>query len=117
MTVIKSEVGAAGFLAALTARGYQVTQVGEFATFPYTVEVGSRTGEQVMIGLQVPGDWPLSPPPGPHVRPKLGHPHGAVNPSPLGAEWEYWSRPAPNWSADRSVRAYLRHLRTLFSQL
>ena len=117
MTVIESGVGAAGFLAALAAHGYEVTPAGDFVIFPYTVEVGSRAGEQVRIGLQVPGDWPLSPPPGPHVSPRLGHPHGAVNPSPLGEDWEYWSRPAQNWPADRSVRAYLRHLRTLFSQL
>ena len=84
MTVVESGVGAAGFLAALAAHGYEVTQVGEFTIFSYTVEVGSRAGEQVRIGLQIPGDWPLSPPPGPHVSPKLGHPHGAVNPSPLG---------------------------------
>jgi len=117
MTVVESEVGAAGFLAALTAHGYMVTQCNEFAIFTYTVEVGSRVGQQIRVGLQVPGDWPLSPPPGPHVSPRIGHPHGAVSGSPLGGDWEYWSRPAQNWAADRSVRAYLRHLRTLFSQI
>ncbi len=117
MTMVEHGVGAAGFLAALTAHGYTAVQSNDFAVFPYAVEVGTRAGQQVKIGLQIPGDWPLSPPPGPHVSPRLGHPHGAVNPSPLGPDWEYWSRPAHNWAADRSMRAYLRHLRTLFSQL
>jgi hypothetical protein len=110
-------VGAAGFLAALTQAGFDITVRDGFATFAYLVEVGSRTGEQVQLGLAIPGDWPLSPPPGPHVNPRLGHPHGAVHDSPLGPDWEYWSRPVPNWTLDRSLRAYLRHLRALFAQL
>jgi hypothetical protein len=118
MTMVEQpQVGAAGFLAALAAHGYSVTEQAGFGIFPYTVEVGRRAGEQVKVGLLIPGDWPLSPPPGPHVSPRLGHPAGAVHPSPLGAEWEYWSRPAPSWPSDRSMRAYLRHLRTLFAQL
>lgn len=117
MTVAGGQVGAPGFVAALASHGYSVTEDREFAIFPYTVEIGSQAGRQVRIGLQKPGDWPLSPPPGPHVSPRLGHPHGSVHPSPLGADWEYWSRPVPNWAADRSLAAYLRHLRTLFSQL
>lgn len=117
MTTTLHEAGAAGFLAALADRGYQATMQDQFVVFPYVVEVGSRAGQQFTIGLQVPADWPLSPPPGPHIRPRIGHPHGAVSGSALGDDWEYWSRPAQNWAADRSVRAYLRHLRTLFSQL
>ncbi len=113
----QTQVGAAGFIAALTAHGYTVAVLDGFAIFPYTVEVGRRAGEQVTIGLLIPGDWPLSPPPGPHVSPRLGHPGGAVHASPLGSEWEYWSRPASTWASERSMRAYLRHLRTLFSQL
>lgn len=117
MIATQQETGVAGFLAALAAHGYQATTQGQFVVFAYVVEVGSRAGEHFTIGLQVPGDWPLSPPPGPHVRPRTGHPHGAVSRSDLGDDWEYWSRPAPNWSTDRGTRAYLRHLRTLFSQL
>jgi hypothetical protein len=116
-TIEQLQVGAAGFLAALASCGYTATEQGEFAVFPYTIEVGRRAGEQVTVGLLAPGDWPLSPPPGPHVSPRLGHPGGAVHASPLGADWEYWSRPVPDWAIDRSMRAYLRHLRTLFAQL
>jgi hypothetical protein len=120
-TVEQAPVGAAGFLAALAATGLQVDQQiaqgVEFAVFPYQIEVGDRVGEVVTVALAIQGDWPMSPPPGPHISPQLGHPGGAVHPSPLGPGWEYWSRPAPNWATDRSGRAYLRHLRTLFSQL
>ncbi|MFG1926854.1 hypothetical protein [Cryptosporangium sp. NPDC048952] len=117
MTAVHLEVGAAALVAALTASGYEVLQQGEFVTFAYRIEVGTRAGEEIRIGLQIPGDWPMSPPPGPHISPPFGHPGGAVHPSPLGTDWEYWSRPAQNWPADRTVRSYLRHLRTLFSQI
>ncbi|MDX3637134.1 MULTISPECIES: hypothetical protein [Streptomyces] len=120
MTTPLSEAGPAGMLAGLAAVGYTVRQRDGFAVFDYTIEVGPRTGETVRIGLALVQDWPLSPPPGPHVSPCFGHPHGAVHPSPLereGEGWEYWSRPAADWPADRTVRGYLRHLRTLFSQL
>ena len=117
MRIVQPEVNAAGLAAAFTAAGFQVVEQGPFVVFAYRIELGSRAGQEVRIGLQVPGDWPISPPPGPHVSPRLGHPHGAVHDSPLGSDWEYWSRPAQNWPADRTARAYLRHLRTLFSQM
>jgi hypothetical protein len=118
VTTVLPEVDAATLVAALTTSGYEVTVAqDQFAVFTYHIEVGSCAGQTVQIGLQIPGDWPLSPPPGPHVSPRLGHPQGAVHPSPLGPEWEYWSRPAQNWPVERTARAYLRHLRTLFSQI
>jgi hypothetical protein len=117
-TVQQPQVGAAGLIAALTGLGLSATLTSasgtEFAVFPYTIEVGSHAGQNVHIGLQVPGDWPITPPPGPHMSPPLGHPDGNVHASPLGTDWEYWSRPAQNWPADRSARAYMRHLRALF---
>jgi hypothetical protein len=116
-TAAQPVVSAAGFLAALTQAGFDVTTRDGHAVFAYLIEAGPKAGEQVQVGLAIPGDWPLSPPPGPHVSPRLGHPHGAVHDSPLGPTWEYWSRPVPNWTLDRSLRAYLRHLRTLFAQL
>ena len=88
-----------------------------FAVFTYTIEIGSRAGHVVEVGLEVPGDWPMSPPPGPHLHPRLDHPHGAVHASPLGPDWAYWSRPAQQWPAERTIRGYLRHLRTLFAQI
>lgn len=113
----QSTVGAAGFLAALADQGLSPTVPSDgFAVFPYVIQVGRLAGEEIHVGLAIPGDWPMSPPPGPHVKPRLGHPYGSVHTSPLGPDWEYWSRPIPNWPRDRSMRAYLRHLRTLFAQ-
>ncbi|WP_030234994.1 hypothetical protein [Streptomyces sp. NRRL S-350] len=114
--------GTAALHAGLLAAGYtpQLTTTSdgaEYVVFDYTVEIGPRAGTALRIGLQATADFPVTPPGGPQVSPQIGHPQGAVHPSPLGSEWEYWSRPAANWPADRSVRGYLRHLRTLFAQL
>jgi hypothetical protein len=89
-----------------------------FVEFKYEIPVGGKIGEIVSLALQPPGDWPLSCPPGPHVSPALGHPQGAVHGSPLGSDWQYWSRPFQNWpSTDRSFATYMAHVRTLFFQL
>lgn len=89
-----------------------------FVKFKYEIPVGGRLGQVVEVALQAPGDYPLSCPPGPHVSPRLGHPHGNVHDSPLGAEWEYWSRPMPGWpQSGRTLPVYMAHLRTLFAQL
>jgi hypothetical protein len=110
--------GAATFVAQLTEITGDVRYEGDFAIFEWSVPVGTRIGEVVTIALQLPADLPATPPSGPHVKPRLGHPQGAVHPSPLGDEWEYWSRPCPGWTqTDRSASAYLAHLRALFNQL
>ncbi|MFF1519723.1 hypothetical protein [Streptomyces sp. NPDC058305] len=121
MTTHQPLWGPAALHAGLLAAGYTPQHItasgGEFVAFDYTVETGCRAGTTVRVALQAPSDFPVTPPAGPQVTPRLGHPDGAVHPSPVGDDWEYWSRPASNWAADRSVRGYLRHLRTLFAQL
>jgi hypothetical protein len=110
-------VGAEEFLAQIRGEGIEPTVVQGIAIFDYAVEVGLLVGSNIRLGLAVPADFPLTPPPGPHVSPRLGHPLGAVHASPLGADWEYWSRPHPSWNqTDRSFAAYMRHIRTLFAQ-
>jgi len=101
--------------------------------FDFEVELGKHIGETVKLGLQIPDDWPASPPSGPFVSPRLlpisgstgrGRPWDAVHTvdgrgleDPTGV-WQYWSRPFTAWpKTDRSVRAYLRHLRTLFGEI
>ncbi|MFJ8351588.1 hypothetical protein ACIQ9J_35615 [Streptomyces sp. NPDC094153] len=117
MTAVMPEAGPAGMLAGLRQVGYAVEQSGNFAVFGYLIEVGPQAGTTVRIGLELVPDWPLSAPHGPHISPRLGHPHGAVHNSPLGQEWEHWSRPPADWAQDRTVRGYQRHLRTLFAQM
>lgn len=106
------------FAGQLRALGHQVEIRGQFVTFGFTIPVGRRAHEVVSLGMEVPGDFPATPPPGPHVSPQIGHPAGAVHPSSLGAEWEYWSRPFPGWAATpRTVSDYLAHVRSLFTEL
>lgn len=102
---------------ALVAAGYAATITGDFVTFPYEVPIGAHAGTTVQIGLQGP-DFPVNPPGGVHVSPRLQHPgDNAHHASPLGAAWIYWSRPYPNWAqSSRTASDYLAHIRKLFSQ-
>ena len=121
-------MAAADFTAQLRASGFTVTERPDGPiTFPFEIPIGCRAGERVELGFQVPSDFPASPPSGPHVSPRIlpihpdqsvGHPTGGVHESPLGSEWEYWSRPFPGWATtDRSARAYMGHIRHLFETL
>ena len=89
----------------------------EFVVFAYRVPIGQHANEEVRVGLQAP-DWPVNPPGGPHISPRLLHPGDtAHHHSPLGSDWIYWSRPHPRWAeGDRSLEEYLTHVRTLFAQ-
>jgi hypothetical protein len=122
--------GVEDFMAGLRALGYEPEQrVDGFVTFDYEIEVGPLASRLIKLALQAPGDWPANPPSGPYVSPRLlpvnpdatpGHPHGAVHEAPqLGPEWQYWSRPVvASWpQTDRTVLAYLGHLRHLFDTL
>ncbi|MBV9871515.1 MAG: hypothetical protein JO214_12925 [Frankiaceae bacterium] len=102
---------------ALIAEGYAASITGDFVTFPYVVPVGAHAGTTVQIGLQAP-DFPINPPGGVHVSPRLQHPgDSAHHASTLGPAWIYWSRPYPDWpQSARSASDYLAHLRKLFSQ-
>ena len=89
---------------------------GDLVVFKYEVPVGGRIGESIRLAVAQVPDWPLSCPPGPHVSPRLGHPSGNVHASPLGSDWEYWSRPFPGWATSpRTFRAYMGHVRALFA--
>lgn len=102
---------------ALQAAGYDAAIDGEFVTFPYVVPVGPHAGTTVTIGLSAP-DFPINPPGGVHVRPRIQHPgDNAHHASPLGPDWIYWSRPYPDWARSaRDVDDYLAYVRKLFSQ-
>jgi hypothetical protein len=115
---VSTSTGVETFVSQLAAMGLAVEQAGDYVSFEWVVPVGRLLGETVHIALQLPPDLPATPPPGPHVKPRLGHPGGSVNPSPLGPEWEYWSRPFAGWpQSQRSGAAYMAHLRRLFNQL
>lgn len=90
--------------------------------FPYVVQSGKFKGKSLKIAYEVPTDFPMRPPPGPHVSESLWpvksggiHPSGGIHKSPLGGDWQYWSRPIRNWNNTvRSVETVLDHLKFLF---
>lgn len=89
---------------------------GDLVVFSYEIPVGGRLGESIRLAVTRVSDWPLSCPPGPHVSPRLGHPDGNIHASPLGPDWEYWSRPFPGWAHSlRTFKAYMAHVRALFA--
>ena len=93
----------------------------------YLVEVGKYEGLEVDIGIVVPADFPLTPPSGPHIhklihqnRPDGTHPTGHIHSSNrhskhFGSDWQYWSRPHPNWSSGaKNALRYMEHVRALW---
>lgn len=94
-----------------------VQRDGHRVVFELEIPAGSYAGQLRRIAAEVPEDFPLAAPPGPHVSPATVHTGGAVHVSSLGPAWTYWSRPAPSWAQDRSVKAWVRHVRSLFAQV
>lgn len=85
----------------------------------YVVPTGRFADQKVRMGFIVPGDFPMTPPSGPHVSPQIHqilsggeHPTGGVHQSPdFGGEWQYWSRPFQNWAqSKKTVAAYMSHI-------
>ncbi len=101
---------------ALRATDFDAEIRGEFVVFPFPVPAGAHAGETVKIGLTGP-DFPINPPGGVHVSPRITHPMGNNHNSGLGAEWIYWSRPFSYWAeTSRSIGDYLAFVRQLFAQ-
>lgn len=122
-----NRTGVAAFVDGLIALGYQpevVDHQNRRVKFTYVVELGPHAGREVIHGIEVPADFPLTPPAGPHVSPQIhggvavgdAHPKGGIHASPFGPDFEYWSRPFPNWNGQpvKSVGTYLAHLRRLW---
>ena len=112
------------FVNGLKELGYIVEERGgNRVSFTFAVETGRFAGQQVEIGYDIPSDFNLQPPSGPHVKPHLHpvtngagtHPTGGVHTSPFGSDWQYWSRPMHHWAnTKRTVRDVIAHLKTLF---
>ncbi|MHB1777990.1 MAG: hypothetical protein ACYCU7_18685 [Acidimicrobiales bacterium] len=117
-----------GFLTGLRELGYEPMIPSEYPdhiVFDYEVQIGRFAGRKMRIGLVVPSDWPLTPPGGPHVSPRLhpprsdgAHPTGHIFPdhsknfaSVIGGDWQYWSRPFPNWNtAKKTADTYMAYI-------
>lgn len=116
------------FVNQLQALGYSVQELApDFLCIKYEIPVGKFYGQIVEMAFQVNDSFSMNPPPGPHFKPHLlpitggggSHPFGAIHTSPLGAEWQYWSRPfAKHWNnSDRTVKTYLAHIRNLLATI
>ena len=113
------------FVQQLQALGYYAQELAVqgriFQVFDYQVPVGRFAGQTVRLGLEVRESFPMDAPPGPHFAPHLlgintggVHPVGGIHNSPLGAEWQYWSRPFSEWAqTDKTARIYLAHIKHL----
>ncbi len=90
--------------------------------FEYEVPVGRNIGKKLPIGFEIPNDFPMNCPTGPHFM-SVGvggwiEPPNNVNPSPFGNEWRYWSRPFPDWNrTEKTVKKYLAHIKNLLAKL
>jgi hypothetical protein len=115
------------FISQLQALGHPVEEPAtDFVSIDYEIPVGKFTGKTVTMALQLHGKFPMEPPPGPHFKPHLlpvtggggCHPFGAIHGSPLGTDWQYWSRPFKDWNrTERTVKCYLAHIRNLFATI
>lgn len=115
------------FISGLEALDYSFQEPAlDFVSIDYEIPLGKFAGQIVTMAFQVREKFPMEPPPGPHFKPHLlpvtggggTHPFGAIHTSPLGAEWQYWSRPFKDWNrTDRTVKTYLAHIRNLFATI
>jgi hypothetical protein len=121
-------MGKEDFINQLHALGFNVQELANnFIGFEYEIPVGKFSGQKVSLAFQFDNGFPMNPPSGgPHFKPLLlpktggggAHPFGAIHDSPLGAEWEYWSRPFKDWNkTEKSAKAYMAHIRNLLATI
>ena len=85
-------------------------QQGVLVITEFGVYAGRHKGKVIDVGLACP-DFPFSAPAGIHVRPLLvATGPNNVNNSPLGAEWQYWSRRLADWGSDRTARHIISYI-------
>jgi hypothetical protein len=115
------------FIQQLQALGYTVQELGAqnrlFQAIDYEIPVGRFRGKKVRLAFEVQESFPMDAPSGPHFSPQLlalhpendlPHPAGGVHNSPLGADWQYWSRPFNEWpTTEKTVKAYMKHINHL----
>lgn len=121
--------GKGAFIHGLHELGYTTEDIGPSrVAFPYTIKDGRFKDRTIKVGIEVPSDFNVTCPTGPHISPGLisMNPSGAGNDraatSPFGSEWQYLSRPfrdqQQGWNrTSRDVKAYLRHIRQILDTL
>ena len=122
--------GKEAFKVGLEELGHTVEDRGDSrVSFKYRIGAGRFKDREVSIGVEVPPDFNVTCPTGPHLSPRLIliNPSGAGNDRAMespnfGPEWEYLSRPFGEqqlgWGrTSRDVRAYLRHIKRIVEML
>jgi len=112
------------FREGLEALGYTVElKDTDKVIIPLTIAEGRFSNQNIRVGFQVPGDFPMSSPSGPHIAPRLipisnaqDHTRAAESP-PFGAEWLYLSRPFSQWAHKRTVKRYMEYVTHLLNTL
>lgn len=109
-------------MAELKKLGYEPKELdGNAVIFPYVIENGPRAGIEIELGFIVPPNFPLEPPHGPCYRPGFLRASGLSGVHPghsIGPAWDHWSRTFNGWArSDRTVRAYMRHIRRLNEEM
>lgn len=96
--------------------------------FEYQIKQGRFAEKTIKIGIEVPPDFPVNCPTGPHINPRLiPIDTGALDnkraaESPFGPEWQYLSRPfraqQTGWNrTKRDVKSYLWHVMDILNTL
>ena len=125
-----SPFGKEAFREGLKALDYACTDLPDARlSFPYTINAGRFAGTQVEVGLEIPPDFNVTCPSGPHIRPRLvpintaaqTNERAAESPA-FGTDWLYLSRPFSSdggaWNrTPRDVRAYLKHVKRILETL
>jgi hypothetical protein len=105
MDELKRQLEEIGFAVDESFRQQGVMVIKDFGVF-----VGRHASKVIDVGISCP-DFPFSAPAGIHLKPVLA-PNGANNiqASPLGTDWQYWSRRLPDWETDRSARHIISYI-------
>jgi len=122
--------GKGAFTEGLQQLGYVVEDRGDNRlAFKYQIAAGRFKDTEIVVGVEVPTDFDVTCPTGPHISPRLIpiNPNGtgndrAVESPNFGPEWEYLSRPfgdrQEGWSrTKRDVKSYLRHIKRIVETL
>lgn len=91
---------------------------------PFVVEKGRFAGQQIQLGFEVPADFEMAPPGGPHISPRLipvntaPQDNSRAAESPFGPDWQYLSRPfLDQWPLKRTVKRYLEFVSHILNEL
>ena len=99
--------------------GYQVdhsySKNGVVVLKAFRIAVGRHAGKTVDIGVSEQ-DFPFTPPAGIHVTPSLAaNGTNNINLSPLGGNWQYWSRRLTDWTTNRSAKHIISYINRIFA--